>query len=161
MASDDLDAFRRHVEIVGKCGSCDAEDIVHDVILLVIGGTFDDRPIPLGKGRAFLRGVLSRMAVRRAATINRRQGLRLDEHLVGSSTPPVLKPGRRALRKRIGTALLALPKTLRKTWIWRHLQGRSTAEIADLEGVTPAAVRQRLLRARSALSCLLRGQVSE
>ncbi len=51
----------------------------------------------------------------------------------------------------VRTALRALPEPQRRILVLRHVLDWTTADIADLDGASPEAVRQRLTRARAAL----------
>jgi RNA polymerase sigma-70 factor, ECF subfamily len=51
----------------------------------------------------------------------------------------------------VRAALQALPETHRRVLVLRHVLDWTTAEIADLDGVGPDAIRQRLHRARAAM----------
>jgi len=56
-----------------------------------------------------------------------------------------------SLRRDVVVAVLALEEPHRTTLLRFHFEERSTAAIAELAGVSEAAVRQRLVRARAAL----------
>jgi RNA polymerase sigma-70 factor (ECF subfamily) len=55
------------------------------------------------------------------------------------------------LREVMEAAIAALPPDLRIVFIWRDLEGRSTAETAAIVGISEANVKVRLHRARLAL----------
>lgn len=59
------------------------------------------------------------------------------------------------LRAHIEHAVLALPDTLRTAFVLRELEGMTTAEAAEALGITEAALKVRLHRARAALRASL------
>jgi RNA polymerase sigma factor (sigma-70 family) len=56
------------------------------------------------------------------------------------------------LQQRVEVALATLPGTYREALLLIAMEGLTPAEAADVCGITPAAMRQRLSRARAALS---------
>ena len=65
-------------------------------------------------------------------------------------------PAERAeLRKTVREAIERLPETSRNVLVLRDIDGVDTADVAELLGVTPNAVKIRLHRARQALRQLL------
>jgi RNA polymerase sigma-70 factor, ECF subfamily len=56
-----------------------------------------------------------------------------------------------AMAVTVRAALRALPEPQRRVLVLRHVLDWTTASIAELDGVTPEAMRQRLHRARAAL----------
>lgn len=64
---------------------------------------------------------------------------------------------RRALAARAREGLARLPDLYREAFVLRDLEEMSTAEVADVLGVEPATVRQRVHRAR----LLLRGYLQD
>ena len=63
----------------------------------------------------------------------------------------VMAPPDTATAVTVRAALQALPETHRRVLVLRHVLDWTTAEIAELDGSTPEAIRQRLHRARAAL----------
>jgi RNA polymerase sigma-70 factor (ECF subfamily) len=61
----------------------------------------------------------------------------------------------RELQDFLEQAILALPETLRIVFIWRELEGLSTAETAEAVGISESATKVRLHRARLQLRELL------
>jgi RNA polymerase sigma-70 factor (ECF subfamily) len=64
---------------------------------------------------------------------------------------------RRLLAKKVQAALQRLPDLYREAFVLRDLEELSTADVAQLLGVEPATVRQRVHRAR----LMVRGYLSE
>jgi RNA polymerase sigma-70 factor, ECF subfamily len=62
------------------------------------------------------------------------------------------------LERRIERALAALPSTSREVLLLVAVAGLSHSDAADVCGITPEALRQRLHRAREALHCALEGR---
>jgi len=58
---------------------------------------------------------------------------------------------RHELQKRLDMAIRALPKILREAMLLYHARDHSVAEIAELIGISVAATKTRLYRARTAL----------
>ena len=56
------------------------------------------------------------------------------------------------LQQRVETALASLPPTYREALLLVALEGMTPSEAAEVCGITPAAMRQRLARARSLLA---------
>ena len=67
----------------------------------------------------------------------------------------------RELQEFLERAILQLPPTLRLTFIWRELEGLSTAETAEALDISEGAVKVRLHRARLKLRELLSSYFSE
>lgn len=61
----------------------------------------------------------------------------------------------RELQEFLEEAILALPETLRIVFIWRELEGLSTAETAAAVGISESAAKVRLHRARLQLRDML------
>jgi RNA polymerase sigma-70 factor (ECF subfamily) len=59
------------------------------------------------------------------------------------------------LERRVERALAALPSTSREVLLLVGVAGLSHSDAADVCGITPEALRQRLHRAREALACAL------
>jgi RNA polymerase sigma-70 factor (ECF subfamily) len=84
-------------------------------------------------GAAALRGVLGRAAVPSPL-----------EHMAASTT-----------ERRLEQALVALPMRYREVVLLISIEGFSAPEVAQMLGIDPAAVRQRLARGRAALKQVL------
>jgi RNA polymerase sigma-70 factor (ECF subfamily) len=90
---------------------------------------------------------------------------RFDEHGVHAATPTELQVAacadqlldRQLLADRARAAIASLPDLYRDAFVLRDLEDMSTAEVAEVLGVEPAAVRQRVHRAR----LMLRGYLSD
>lgn len=90
---------------------------------------------------------------------------RFDEHGVHAATPAELQIAacadqlldRQLLADRARAAIARLPDLYRDAFVLRDLEEMSTADVAGVLGVEPAAVRQRVHRAR----LMLRGYLSD
>ncbi|HEU4547589.1 MAG TPA: sigma-70 family RNA polymerase sigma factor, partial [Microlunatus sp.] len=90
---------------------------------------------------------------------------RFDADGVHAGTPEELKLASRAdelidqklLAERARSVLAQLPDMYRDPFVLRDLEGMSTAEVGETLGLDPAAVRQRVHRAR----LMLRGYLSD
>jgi RNA polymerase sigma-70 factor (ECF subfamily) len=80
---------------------------------------------------------------------------RLAGRLVGSGTSPSGRLMREELRDRVRTALGRLGDRDREVLVMRHLEQLSTEEVAAVLGISPGAVKVRLLRALERLRVLL------
>jgi len=69
------------------------------------------------------------------------------------------------MRQAMQTAIASLSETLRSVFVLRDVNGLSTAQTADVLGLSEEAVKSRLLRARLALreklSAYMSGRVAE
>ncbi|MGH7773485.1 MAG: RNA polymerase sigma factor [Candidatus Binatia bacterium] len=77
-------------------------------------------------------------------------------HPSRSQTPEELVL-RREVRERIWGSLSALSPRQKEVFVLRHLEGWSTAEVADTLGLTPGSVKRHLFRAACHLRKALRG----
>jgi len=147
----------------------DAPDVLQDTFLQV------HRRLSSFRGESKFGTWLYRIATN-AALMHRRARARrpsepLDQFLpqfdsngVHTGTPEELQLVSRAdeildrqlLAERAREALTRLPEIYRDPFVLRDLEDMSTAEVADLLGLDPAAVRQRVHRAR----LMLRGYLS-
>jgi RNA polymerase sigma-70 factor (ECF subfamily) len=113
-------------------------------------------------GRAKFSTWLTKIAVHEAIARARRQGryepLDSDdsgilETLMATSSPP--DPERQAFARELGALLESavdqLPDGMRETFMLREIEGLSTAETAQVLGVTEDVVKTRLSRARATL----------
>ncbi len=69
----------------------------------------------------------------------------------GRTREPVDEMGRRELGERVAAALDTLDETTRSAMVLRYYENLSSKEIADLLGLSSAAVDMRLMRGRQAL----------
>ncbi len=135
-----------------------AEDIVQDTFLNAFKGLerFD--------GRATLGTWLFRIAYNNALMRLRAQkpmaSLDEDAEFVENAPAPVVVPWRetpqeiveqREMSAQLNNAIATLPTTLRAVFQLRDIEERSTAETAEILGLSEAAVKVRLHRARLAL----------
>ena len=127
-----------------------AEDLVHDVFSELLDGKLDAARIGKGKELGFIKRVISYRALH--VLRDSRSPVELDRSLSRSRAGAWSQAWRLEARRRLGRGLRRLPKKQRRALVWRHLQGRSTAEIAELEGVPKATVRQRISRGRRRLA---------
>ena len=148
----------------------DAPDVVQDAFMQVY------RHIATFRGGALFSTWLYRIATN-AALMHRRARARrpaesLDEFLPRfdadgklQDTPDALRIAshiddlldRRVLAKKAQAALDRLPDLYREAFVLRDLEELSTADVAQVLGVEPATVRQRVHRAR----LMVRGYLSE
>jgi RNA polymerase sigma factor (sigma-70 family) len=69
----------------------------------------------------------------------------------GKATEPADELGRRETGERVAAALETLDEMTRSALVLRYYDNRSSKEIGELLGLTPAAVDMRLMRGRQAL----------
>jgi len=147
------------------CGNAqDAEETMQDTFLSAI------EALPRFEGRSKLSTWLYRIAsnaclmrrrkeASRARTINEAdvfdEGVELPTYFVDWSYLPDDVVLDRELQEFLERAILQLPPTLRLTFIWRELEGLSTAETAAALEISEGAVKVRLHRARLKLRELL------
>jgi RNA polymerase sigma-70 factor (ECF subfamily) len=139
--------------------NADAEDVTQDVLLQVV------RKLDTFRGDAdfatWLHRVTVNMALAHRAKRSRRQEHEVHDPLAhfeenGHHTSPVrpweLAPDRQALdRERhelIEQAIAGLPEMYRDVYVLADVEGLGNGEIADLLGLSVAAVKSRLHRAR-------------
>jgi len=60
------------------------------------------------------------------------------------------------LRKRIDQALKHLPASLRELFVWRHTNGLSYEEMAEIKGLPVGTVKNRVFQAKEMLRQLLK-----
>jgi RNA polymerase sigma-70 factor (ECF subfamily) len=149
------------------CGNAqDAEETMQDTFLSAI------EALPRFEGRSQLSTWLYRIAsnaclmrrrkeASRARTINEAdsfdgdEGAELPTYFVDWSYLPDDVVLDRELQEFLERAILQLPPALRLTFIWRELEGLSTAETAAALEISEGAVKVRLHRARLKLRELL------
>src|SRR5215470_15084450 len=148
----------------------DAPDVLQETFLQVY------RHLSSFRGDSQFRTWLYRIASnaalmhRRAATRRRAEPLevflpRFDAHGQHVATPAELQVASRAdelldrqfLAKKAREIIAELPDVYRDAFVLRDLEEMSTEDVASALGVTPAAVRQRVHRAR----LILRGYLSD
>ena len=132
------------------CGHThDAEDVLQDTLLNVA--------THLGEvqGAASLRGWV--FALTRSACARRRRGLKnrpaapLDVEPLDAGRGPEERAADRELAAALSTALERLPDEYREVLLLRDVEGLTAPEAAEALGLTLAALKSRLHRARGAL----------
>jgi len=96
-------------------------------------------------------GWTHRVAINLATSQLRRRRLERRARSRTTRAEDVVGPPDTATAIIVRTALRALPEPQRRILVLRHVLDWTTADIADLDGASPEAVRQRLTRARAAL----------
>jgi RNA polymerase sigma-70 factor, ECF subfamily len=148
----------------------DAPDVLQDTFLQV------HRRLSSFRGESRFSTWLYRIATNAALMHRRARGRRpteplehflpqFDDQGMHAGTPDELQLASRAdeildrkmLADRAREVLTRLPEMYRDPFVLRDLEDMSTAEVADLLGLDPAAVRQRVHRAR----LMLRGYLSD
>lgn len=132
--------------------TAEAEDLVHDVFLGL--------PHALGsfEGRGSFEGWLKRVATRTGLMKLRQARSRTTRmRRRGWTLPGFERPPDADAAMDLETALGELTPALRAAFVLREVQGYSYEEVADLLGISGGAARVRVLRARRALSALLKG----
>jgi len=139
--------------------AADAEDVTQDVFLQVV------RKLPTFRGEAAFSTWLYRVAVNAALAYRRKRALRetarLPEPLEdfredGNHRAPVRswmkEPSQQALdretHQRIEEAIAGLPEIYRDVYVLGDVEELPNAEIAEILGLSVAAVKSRLHRAR-------------
>jgi RNA polymerase sigma-70 factor (ECF subfamily) len=137
----------------------DAEDVTQDVLLQVV------RKLDTFRGEAdfatWLHRVTVNMALAHRAKRARRhehevhdplQQFEEDGHHVGPVRPWAVAPEKQALDREtqqlIEKAIAGLPEMYRDVYVLADVEGLPNAEIADVLGLSVAAVKSRLHRAR-------------
>lgn len=99
-----------------------------------------------------------RRAVDRLRTASRRTLVELDESVAAPDDHAPARVAERAeLVRAVRTVLASMPRSQRRCWELRHLDGRSYAEVAAELGVPVSTVRGMLARARETLERELAG----
>jgi RNA polymerase sigma-70 factor, ECF subfamily len=137
----------------------DAEDVTQDVLLQVV------RKLPTFRGESALPTWLHRITVN-AALIHRRKRGQREQHEVHNPLEGILeeehhlapvkrwhvRPDDHALdvetHQLIEEAIAGLPESYRDVFVLADVEGLSNPEIADMLGLSVAAVKSRLHRAR-------------
>jgi RNA polymerase sigma-70 factor (ECF subfamily) len=124
----------------------EAEDRVQDVFLRACDKLHTLRDA--SKARAWLLQIARRLCIDHA----RRE--RPPEPL-GEDHAPVVQMAENDRTEHLLSAVAKLPEDFRETIVLYYMDGRSSAGVAASLGISPAAVRQRLVRARLRLHELL------
>jgi RNA polymerase sigma-70 factor, ECF subfamily len=96
-------------------------------------------------------GWTHRVAINLATSQLRRRRLERRARSRAEQDERIVGPPDTATAITVRAALHGLPEPQRRILVLRHVLDWTTADIADLDGATPEAIRQRLSRARSAL----------
>src|SRR5262245_6476852 len=148
----------------------DAPDVLQETFLQVY------RNLPSFRGEAQFSTWLYRIATNAALMLRRGRARRpaeplddfmprFDEHGIHVDLPSQLQVAsrvdelldRRLLAEKARAGIARLPDVYRDAFVLRDLEEMSTAEVAQVLGIEPATVRQRVHRAR----LMLRGYLSE
>jgi RNA polymerase sigma-70 factor (ECF subfamily) len=133
--------------------TADAEDVTQEVLLQVV------RKLDTFRGDSALTTWLHRVTVNAALAHRRRQARRAERH-VGVSLDCIAPPHgdvpddqarRGELRQHLEGAIARLPGMYRDVFVLAGVEELPNAEIGQLLGLTLAAVKSRLHRARLAL----------
>jgi len=132
----------------------DAEDLTQDVLVQMIHRLDSFR----GGSRftTWLYSVVRNAATDRLRRERRRERLSLDPVAAERTRPdpeprPDLEADRSLMDRMIRTFFDELPARQREVFDLTELQGRSTAEAAEILGIEPVSVRAHLFKARRAL----------
>lgn len=139
-------AYRLAFQITGS--RSDAQDVVQDLFIALPEALATFR----GEGSfgAWLRSCAARQALVHLRTRRRRREIDLDPDWLPAGSPvPALE------RIDLETALARLPDSLRVVVVFRDIEGFSHDEIAAMLGISAAASRMRLMRARKQLRNLI------
>ncbi len=148
------------------CGNVsDAEETLQETFLSAI------KALPQFEGRAHFSTWLYRIASNACLMRRRHEAAEPDFFSIEAEDEPDAFPAPRLLidwsaqpvdvvldhelRDEMQEAVAALPPALRIVFLWRDLEGISTAETAEILGITESAVKVRLHRARLQLRELL------
>ena len=133
----------------------DADDVAQQALLRAWRGIEHlDRPEP-GRMCAWLDAIARNAAI----DLARLRARRPDAPLAEETAAPVSVAETVEIRTFLDGALAALhalPETLREPLLLTVVDGLSAAEVAERLAIEPAAVRQRISRARKALSACRR-----
>ena len=151
-------------------GETDAPDVLQDTFLQVY------RHLPAFRGESQFSTWLYRIATNVSLMLRRARARRPAESLETflprfdadgrhTQTPDALRIAtrveelldQRALAEKAHAAIERLPDLYREAFVLRDLEGLSTVDVAQVLGVEPATVRQRVHRAR----LMVRGFLSE
>jgi RNA polymerase sigma-70 factor (ECF subfamily) len=62
------------------------------------------------------------------------------------------------LRGKLEAAIAELPSTLRELFVWRHVNGLSYEEMAEIKGIPVGTVKNRVFLAKEMLKTILEGK---
>lgn len=152
-------AFSMLRRILGPHGA--VEDLAQEAFLRVWRGR--ERFRPEGRFTTYLYRIVYNLALNRIRDQGRKPLRPLPEGLDGApldlpAEPPeglLLAGDRMVWAERIGQALQALPENQRAALVFQHYDGLDLAEIGQILGVSPQAVKSLLHRARERLRELL------
>ncbi len=134
-------AYRLALRITGS--TPDAQDVVQDLFIALPEALTSFRGD--GSFRSWFRSCAARQALMHLRTRRRRREVELHpEWMVGSHGPGIE-------RIELESALAQLPESLRVVVVLREIEGFLHEDIAEMLGITVAASRMRLMRARSRL----------
>jgi RNA polymerase sigma-70 factor (ECF subfamily) len=133
--------------------TADAEDVTQEVLLQVV------RKLDTFRGKSSLATWLHRVTVNAALALRRRQARRPERHLdvsldcvAAHGGSDGCEPERKALdyelRQHLERAIAGLPEMYRDVFVLADVEGLPNAEIGQLLGLSLAAVKSRLHRAR-------------
>jgi RNA polymerase sigma-70 factor (ECF subfamily) len=133
--------------------TADAEDVTQEVLLQVV------RKLDTFRGKSSLATWLHRVTVNAALARRRRQARRPERHLdvsldcvAADAGSDGCEPERKALdyelRQHLERAIAGLPEMYRDVFVLADVEGLPNAEIGQLLGLSLAAVKSRLHRAR-------------
>jgi RNA polymerase sigma-70 factor, ECF subfamily len=144
-------AVRLATRLLG--GDADAEDVVQESFMAVIAQADD---FDLGRPFApwFYRIVANRCANERRSR-SRRPSEALAPTLTTNRPGPDRDAERGALRRRLRTALAALPDRQREVLLMYDVDGFAGPEIGDMLDISPGTVRWHLHQARAAMRAIL------
>lgn len=127
----------------------DADAVAQDAWLAARPERGDQRP-------AWLAGIVRHLVLRQHRAERARRHHEASAARPEAGAPPAADEVERTQnQRRLLDAVLALPEPYRTTVILRFLDGLGTRAIARRQGVTPAAVRQRITRALATLRAKL------
>lgn len=153
LAKQHKDAVYR--QMVRACGNHDdAEDVLVEALLAAY------RALPNIRDENAFQGWLAVVGRRVCSRIQKHEALRPvlslsglgDEiEVAGSRQDPVAESEQEELATCVKKAVANLPETLRDVYLRREIEGKSAEETADGLGITVAAVKSRLHRARQSV----------
>ncbi|MEX2530574.1 MAG: sigma-70 family RNA polymerase sigma factor, partial [Gemmatimonadota bacterium] len=136
-----------------------AEDLVQSVLSDVLAGRFDSGKVPRTAVLPLLKSIIKKRTWNLARSRRRHERRERHPDLREARAPGANMAFRTAalirLRADLARALAALPKAQRRTIVLINMRGWTVREVAELEGVSEAGVRQRLARAKAKLRMLL------
>lgn len=124
--------------------SHDAEDAAQEALIVLYRSIGTLRAS--GALASWLFRIVRHECLRRARQLARRAPPSTGEGLVGSAEDDVLA---RLEAQRVGEAIAALPDDQRRVLVMRDVQGQPGRAVADALGLSPAAMKSRLHRARA------------